>query len=53
LLVITGTPLCAEHFAKAFLAAGAPPGLVQMANCSNEVCGSLLGSKAIQHVVFT
>lgn len=47
------TPLCADHFADAFAAAGAPANLVQAANCSNDVCAALLSSKAVQHVVFT
>jgi acyl-CoA reductase-like NAD-dependent aldehyde dehydrogenase len=47
------TPLCANHYADAFAAAGAPPGLVQVANCDHASCGALLASKAVQHVVFT
>ena len=47
------TPLCADHYAEAFAAAGAPAGLVQAANCSHEACAALLRSKAVHHVVFT
>eukprot|EP00941_MAST-03F_sp_MAST-3F-sp1_P004452 g4452.t1 len=47
------TPLCANHFADAFAAAGAPEGLVQVVNCSHEVSASLIESRKVNFVAFT
>lgn len=47
------TPLCADHYASAFAAAGAPTGLVQVSNCDHDACATLIASKAVHHVVFT
>jgi acyl-CoA reductase-like NAD-dependent aldehyde dehydrogenase len=47
------TPLCGEHFARAFADAGAPAGLVQALHCDHAMSGRLVGDRRVDHVVFT
>ena len=47
------SPLCGAHFANAFLAAGAPAGLVQSLDCDHPTSEKIVGDARIDHVVFT
>ncbi len=47
------TPLCGDHFARAFAEAGAPPHLVQALSCEHAVSEQLVGDERVDHVVFT
>jgi acyl-CoA reductase-like NAD-dependent aldehyde dehydrogenase len=47
------SPLCGEHFARAFADAGAPEGLVQALNCDHPQSERLVGDRRVDHVVFT
>ena len=47
------TPLCGDHFARAFADAGAPPGLVQALTCEHAVSEQLVGDERVDQVVFT
>jgi acyl-CoA reductase-like NAD-dependent aldehyde dehydrogenase len=47
------TPLCGEHFARAFVAAGAPPALVQALSCDHAMSERIVGDARVDHVVFT
>jgi acyl-CoA reductase-like NAD-dependent aldehyde dehydrogenase len=47
------TPLCGEHFARAFEQAGAPAGLVQAVHCDHPTTEKLVGDARVDHVVFT
>ena len=47
------TPLCGDHFARAFAAAGAPPGLVQSLACDHGASERIVGDPRVDHVVFT
>jgi acyl-CoA reductase-like NAD-dependent aldehyde dehydrogenase len=47
------TPLCGEHFARAFADAGAPPHLVQALSCDHATSERIVGDPRIDHVVFT
>eukprot|EP00938_MAST-03A_sp_MAST-3A-sp1_P005356 g5356.t1 len=47
------TPLCGEHFAKAFEAAGAPKGLVSFVNCSHDVSATMIADRRVGFVSFT
>jgi acyl-CoA reductase-like NAD-dependent aldehyde dehydrogenase len=47
------TPLCGEHFARAFADAGAPPHLVQALNCDHPTSEKIVGDDRVDHVVFT
>jgi acyl-CoA reductase-like NAD-dependent aldehyde dehydrogenase len=47
------TPLCADHFALAFAAAGAPPHLVQGLSCDHATSERIVGDARVDHVVFT
>ncbi len=47
------TPLCGEHFARAFADAGAPPSLVQALNCDHAQSERLVADERVDHVVFT
>ncbi len=47
------TPLCGEHFARAFAEAGAPSGLVQAIFLDYEGTERLVGDSRIDHVLFT
>jgi len=47
------TPLCGEHFARAFAEAGAPPHLVQALSCDHPTSERVVADERIDHVVFT
>jgi acyl-CoA reductase-like NAD-dependent aldehyde dehydrogenase len=47
------TPLCGDHFAHAFAAAGAPANLVQAIHCDHPTSERMVGDVRIDHVVFT
>ena len=47
------TPLCGEHFAGAFAAAGAPAHLVQALHCDHPTSERMVGDARVDHVVFT
>jgi acyl-CoA reductase-like NAD-dependent aldehyde dehydrogenase len=47
------TPLCAEHFARAFAEAGAPEGTVQAIFLDYAATEKLVGDARIDHVLFT
>jgi acyl-CoA reductase-like NAD-dependent aldehyde dehydrogenase len=47
------TPLCGEHFARAFAEAGAPPHLVQALHCDHPTSEKIVGDERVDHVVFT
>ncbi|MGQ0504760.1 MAG: aldehyde dehydrogenase family protein [Myxococcaceae bacterium] len=47
------TPLCADHFAKAFTEAGAPEGTVQAIFLDYANTEKLVGDPRIDHVIFT
>jgi acyl-CoA reductase-like NAD-dependent aldehyde dehydrogenase len=47
------TPLCAEHFARAFADAGAAPGLVQALHCGHPMSERIAGDARINYVAFT
>ncbi len=47
------TPLCGEHFANAFKAAGAPHGLVSSLSLSHADTAQLIADPRIAHVSFT
>lgn len=47
------TPLCAEHFARAFAEAGAPEGTVQAIFLDYAGTEKLVADRRIDHVVFT
>ncbi len=47
------TPLCGDHFARAFAAAGAPPYLVQALSCDHATSERIVGDGRVDHVVFT
>jgi acyl-CoA reductase-like NAD-dependent aldehyde dehydrogenase len=47
------TPLCSQHFARAFVAAGAPPHLVQGLDCDHSTSERIVGDQRVDHVVFT
>jgi acyl-CoA reductase-like NAD-dependent aldehyde dehydrogenase len=47
------TPLCADHFARAFADAGAPANLVQALTCDHTTSEKIVGDSRIDHVVFT
>jgi len=47
------TPLCAEAFVRAFIAAGAPADLVTSLNCANETVSSVIDHPATGFVSFT
>ena len=47
------TPLCGEHFARAFVAAGAPKGAVAAIFVDYERTERLVGDPRIDHVLFT
>jgi len=46
------SPLCGEHFARAFAAAGAPQ-LVQALHCDHATSERAVGDERVDHVVFT
>jgi acyl-CoA reductase-like NAD-dependent aldehyde dehydrogenase len=47
------TPLCGDHFARAFAEAGAPPHLVQALSCDHKTSERLVADTRVDHVVFT
>jgi acyl-CoA reductase-like NAD-dependent aldehyde dehydrogenase len=47
------SPLCGEHFARAFAAAGAPAHLVQALHCDHSTSERIVGDPRVDHVVFT
>jgi acyl-CoA reductase-like NAD-dependent aldehyde dehydrogenase len=47
------SPLCGEHFARAFAQAGAPEGLVQALNCDHPMSEKIVGDPRVDHVLFT
>ena len=47
------SPLCGEHFARAFEEAGAPPGLVQALHCDHATSERIIGDGRVDHVVYT
>jgi acyl-CoA reductase-like NAD-dependent aldehyde dehydrogenase len=47
------TPLCGEHFARAFADAGAPPHLVQALFCDHATSERIAGDPRVDQVVFT
>jgi acyl-CoA reductase-like NAD-dependent aldehyde dehydrogenase len=47
------SPLCGDHFAKAFAEAGAPAHLVQALSCSHATSERMVGDARVDHVVFT
>ena len=47
------TLLCAERYAEAFQAAGAPEGLLQCLHLSHEQVAGLIGDARVAHVAFT
>jgi len=47
------TPLCAERFAQAFIAAGLPPGIFQYLHLSHATASKVIASEHIDFVAFT
>jgi acyl-CoA reductase-like NAD-dependent aldehyde dehydrogenase len=47
------SPLCGEHFARAFAAAGGPAHLVQALHCDHPTSERIVGDPRVDHVVFT
>jgi acyl-CoA reductase-like NAD-dependent aldehyde dehydrogenase len=47
------SPLCGEHFARAFAQAQGPDGLVQALHCDHRTTEAMIGDPRIDHVVFT
>jgi acyl-CoA reductase-like NAD-dependent aldehyde dehydrogenase len=47
------SPLCGEHFARAFERAGAPAHLVQALHCDHPTAERLAGDERVDQVVFT
>jgi acyl-CoA reductase-like NAD-dependent aldehyde dehydrogenase len=47
------SPLCGEHFARAFEEAGAPAGLAQALQCDHPTSERMVGDERVDHVVFT
>ncbi len=47
------SPLCGEHFQRAFEAAGAPKHLVQSLHCDHPTSEAIVGDPRVDHVLFT
>jgi acyl-CoA reductase-like NAD-dependent aldehyde dehydrogenase len=47
------SPLCGQHFARAFAEAGAPPHVVQALHCDHATSEAMVGDERVDHVVFT
>ena len=47
------SPLCGQHFARAFTDAGAPEHLVQALDCDHTTSEHIVGDRRVDHVVFT
>ena len=47
------SPLCGEHFARAFAEAGAPKDVVQALHCDHPTSERIVGDDRVSHVLFT
>ncbi len=47
------TPLCGQHFARAFAEAGAPANLVQSLDCDHPTSERIVADPRVDHAVFT
>jgi acyl-CoA reductase-like NAD-dependent aldehyde dehydrogenase len=47
------SPLCGDHFARAFAAAQAPEHVVQSLHCDHPTSEKIVGDERVDHVVFT
>lgn len=47
------SPLCGQHFARAFEKAGAPAHLVQALDCDHPTSERMVGDPRVDHVLFT
>jgi acyl-CoA reductase-like NAD-dependent aldehyde dehydrogenase len=47
------SPLCGEHFARAFRDAGAPESVLQALHCDHPTSERIVGDARVDHVVFT
>ncbi|HXX68195.1 MAG TPA: aldehyde dehydrogenase family protein [Polyangiaceae bacterium] len=47
------SPLCGEHFSRAFAEAGAPADLVQSMHCDHATSERMVADTRVDHVVFT
>jgi acyl-CoA reductase-like NAD-dependent aldehyde dehydrogenase len=47
------SPLCGDHFARAFVAAHAPEHLVQAFHCDHPTSERMMGDERVDHAVFT
>ena len=47
------SPLCGEHFARAFQESGAPANVVQALHCDHPTSEKIVGDSRIDHVLFT
>lgn len=47
------SPLCGEHFSRAFAEAGAPAFLVQSIHCDHATSERMVADERVDHVVFT
>jgi acyl-CoA reductase-like NAD-dependent aldehyde dehydrogenase len=47
------SPLCGDHFARAFADAGGPAHLVQALHCEHATTERIVGDERVDHVVFT
>ena len=47
------SPLCGEHFVRAFAAAGAPAGLLQALHCDHPTSERVAADPRVNHVAFT
>ncbi len=47
------SPLCGEHFERAFVAAGAPAGVVQALHCDHPTSEKIVGDPRVDLVLFT
>ncbi|MGO8995728.1 MAG: aldehyde dehydrogenase family protein [Polyangiaceae bacterium] len=47
------SPLCGEHFARAFAEAGGPSDVVQALHCDHPTSEKIVGDERVDHVLFT
>jgi acyl-CoA reductase-like NAD-dependent aldehyde dehydrogenase len=47
------SPLCGDHFARAFAEAGAPANLVQAIQCDHAMSERMVADRRVDHAVFT
>ena len=47
------SPLCGEHFARAFAESGAPKDVVQALHCDHPTSERIVGDARVDHVLFT